>query len=58
MHKGDQDSKPMEMAVLRTALVEMAQQSRHKDKWSVLDKEKKWWAGPCSLACHPNHPDL
>lgn len=41
MHKGDQDSKPMEMAVLRTALVEMAQQAHHKDQWSVLGKETK-----------------
>jgi len=58
MHKGDQDSKPTEMAVLCTALMEMAQQSHHKDQWSMLDKETKWWAGPCPLACHPNHPDL
>jgi len=41
MHKGDQDSKPTEMAVLCTALMEMAQQSHHKDQWSMLDKETK-----------------
>jgi len=41
MNKGDQDSRPMEMAVPCTALVEMAQQAHYKDQWSVLGKETK-----------------
>jgi hypothetical protein len=36
IYKGDLRSKPMEMAVLCTTLVEMAQQAHHKDQWSVL----------------------